>query len=272
VNDPRGYVLGQNERAARRLEIQDQHFGAASERLLDDLAIRPNDRVVELGCGAGSLSKRILARLGPDGALVGVDTTQGLLDQARAALAGKGRFEPTPADITTLGAWLDGADVVLGRAILHHVPMAELFVGRLRARLRPDTRIGFIEPDFRGPLARIAYLEATGRTELAPLRIWGTMMNQLYLSRRISPAVGATLALAMETAGFGSVRSEWFECPTDALVIENMIMCYDEVRDVLQTLNILTVAEVDEQVRLLSGMTGRSLPAVWGAFRVKAKT
>ena len=51
-----------------------------------------------------------------------------------------------------------------GRAILHHVPMAEVFVGRLRTSLQPGTRIGFIEPDFRSPLARVAYLEATGRT------------------------------------------------------------------------------------------------------------
>jgi ubiquinone/menaquinone biosynthesis C-methylase UbiE len=274
VNDPKGYVLGQNERAARRLEIQDQHFGSASERLLDDLAIRPTDRVVELGCGAGSFSRRVLTRLGPSGVLVGVDTTPGLLEQAKTTTAGKGpgRFEPTPADITSLGPWLDGADVVLGRAVLHHVPMAELFIGRLRARLRAGARVGFIEPDFRSPLGRIAYLEATGQPELAPLRIWGTMMNQLYLSRRISPAVGATLGRTMETAGYRNVRSEWFECPTDALVIENMIMCYDEVRDVLQSLNILTTVEVDEQVRLLGGMSGKTLPAVWGAFRVTAET
>jgi len=267
-------VLGQNERAARRLEIQDQHFGAASERLLDELAIRPADRVVELGCGAGSLSRRILARLGPTAVLTGVDTTPGLLDQAKTALAAKGpaRFEPVQADITSLGPWLDGADVVLGRAILHHVPLAELFIGRLRSRLRGGTRVGFIEPDFRSPLARIAYLESTGRAELAPLRVWGMMMNQLYLSRRISPAVGATLGRAMETAGYERVRSEWFECPTDALVIENMIMCYDEVRDVLQTLNILTASEVDEQTRLLRELSGQTLPAVWGAFRVTAET
>ena len=102
----------------------------------------------------GSFSRRVLTRLGPGGVLVGVDTTPGLLDQAKAALTGKGtgRFEPTSADITSLGSWLDGADVVLGRAVLHHVPMAELFIGRLRARLRPSTRIGFIEPDFRSPL------------------------------------------------------------------------------------------------------------------------
>ena len=135
MSDTGGYVLGQNERAARRLEIQDRHFGAASERLLDELAIRPTDRVVEFGCGAGSFSRRVLTRLGPGGVLVGVDTTPGLLDQAKAALTGKGtgRFEPTSAAITSLGSWLDGADVVLGRADLHHVPMAELFIGRLRA-------------------------------------------------------------------------------------------------------------------------------------------
>jgi ubiquinone/menaquinone biosynthesis C-methylase UbiE len=272
VNDPQGYVLGRSRRAARRLEIQDRHFGPASERLLDELAIRPADRVVELGCGAGSLTRRVRARLGPGGVVVGVDTTRDLLEQAREALAaeGPGRFEPVEADVTGLGEWLDGADVALGRAVLHHVPMAELLVGRLRARLRPGTRVGFIEPDFRSPLARVAHLEATGRSELAPLRVWGTMMNQLYLSRRISPAVGATLGRAFEAAGYTGVKSEWFECPTDALVVENMMMCYEEVRDMLQTIGIHTREEVDEQLRLLRAMSGKDMPAVWGAFRVTA--
>src|SRR5215218_8965381 len=84
------YVLGQSERAARRLEIQDAHFGAVSEQLLDALALRPHDRVVELGCGPGGFSRRVLRRLGVGGVLVGVDTTEGLLAQARAALAGAG--------------------------------------------------------------------------------------------------------------------------------------------------------------------------------------
>ncbi len=270
MTDPAGYVLGQSERAARRLEIQDRHFGKHSELLLDALSIRPNDRVVELGCGPGSLTRRILARLGAGGVVVGVDTTAGLLDQARTKLTGvgTGRFESVLGDITSLGSWLEGADAVVGRAILHHIPMAEVFVGRLRAALRPGTRVGFIEPDFRSPIARIAYLEATGRAELAPLRVWGTMMNQLYLSRRISPAVGATLGRTMEAAGYRAVRSEWFECPTDPLVIENMMMCYDEVRDTLQSLSILKPAEVDEQLRLLRGLSTNQLPAVWGAFRV----
>ena len=32
--------------------------------------------------------------------------------------------------------------------------------------MRPGTRVGFIEPDFRSLLGRLAYLEATGRSEL----------------------------------------------------------------------------------------------------------
>src|SRR4051812_31830191 len=124
-DDKTGYVLGQSRDAARRLAIQDAHFAATSERLLDELSLRPDDRVVELGCGPGSFTRRILARLGPRGVVVGVDRTQGLLDQARAALAdaGPAKFEPVLDDVTTLGPWLRGANVVVGRAVLHHVPM-----------------------------------------------------------------------------------------------------------------------------------------------------
>src|SRR5437899_10289869 len=124
----RDYVLGESERAARRLAIQDAHFGAVSERLIDDLAVRPGDRVVELGCGPGGFSRRILKRLGAGGVLVAVDSSQGLLTQAQANTAGisAARFDPVRADIAGLGPWLDGADVVLARTLLHHVPMVEI--------------------------------------------------------------------------------------------------------------------------------------------------
>src|SRR6267378_341784 len=125
MSDTQEYVLGQSDRAARRLEVQDAHFAAVSEKLLDELALRPRDRVVELGCGAGSFSRRVLRRLGEGGVLVGVDCTEGLLAQARSALAGEGpaRFEPILADISQLGSWLDGADAVVARTVLHHLPM-----------------------------------------------------------------------------------------------------------------------------------------------------
>jgi ubiquinone/menaquinone biosynthesis C-methylase UbiE len=264
------YVLGQSERAARRLEIQDTHFAEASEQLLDELALRPTDRVVELGTGPGGFSRRIMRRLGEGGVLVGVDSSDGLLSQARALLAGMGpaRFEPVLADIAQLGDWLKGADVVVARTVLHHVPMVEFMLGRLRAVLKAGTRVGFIEPDFRTPLVRLGYLEATGRTELAPLRVWATAINQLYEVNRLSPDVGSVLPPAMEGAGYRNVRSGWTECRTDKLTIENMLMFYDEVRDRLEKSSILSGAEIDEQQRLLRALAPESLPPAWGIHRV----
>jgi ubiquinone/menaquinone biosynthesis C-methylase UbiE len=270
MEETQAYVLGQSERAARRLEIQDAHSAEGSEWLLDQLALQPNDRVVEFGCGPGGFSRRILRRLGPGGVLVGVDRTEGLLAQARNLLAGlsPARFEPVLADFSQLGAWLDGADVVVGRTVLHHVPMVEVMLGRLRLAVRPGTLIGFQEPDFRTPLARLAYLEASGRTELAPLRVWAFAINQLYLANRLSPDVGATLAQTLEIAGYRHVRTQWSECRSDELMIENMLMFYDEVRDRLGAQGILSAAEIEEQQRLLRTLRPGTLPPAWGSYRV----
>ena len=271
MTEAQEYVLGDSARAARRLEIQDSHFAEVSERLLDDLALPPGARVVELGCGSGSFSRRVLRRLGAGGVLVGVDASAGLLRQAQAALAGQGpaRFEPVQADIAGLGAWLDGANAVVARTMLHHVPMVELVLGRLRSRLRPGTKVGLLEPDFRSALGRLAYLEATGRPELAPLCVWARAINELYLAARISPAVGATLARTLELAGYQRVRESWQECPTDAAALENMLMFFDEVRDRLAALGILTGPQIDEQQRLLRALFAQApLPPAWGIFRV----
>jgi ubiquinone/menaquinone biosynthesis C-methylase UbiE len=274
MNQAHGYVLGQSASAARRLQIQDSHLADVSERLLDDLDLRPRDRVVEVGCGPGSFSRLILRRLGEGGVLVGVDSSEGLLAEARAALArtGPARFEPLLADIAGLGTWLEGADVVVGRAVLHHVPMAELVLGRLRAAVRPGTRVGFIEPDFRTLLVRLASLEVGGRPELAPLRVWAFAINQLYLANRVSPDVGATLARALEAGGYRRVRGDWSEGRSDALMLENMLMFYDEVRDRLHALGILTADEVERQQHLLRALSPESLPAVWGVYRVACET
>lgn len=270
MSDSPGYILGQSANAARRLELQDRHFAIPSEQLLDELAIKPNDRVVELGCGPGGLTRRIASRLGAGGTVVAVDASAGLLEQAKGNLAGAGpgKVEFVTADVSRPGTWLDGADVVVGRAVLHHVPMAEYTLGRLLAALRPGTRVGFLEPDFRSLLGRLAYLETKGHPEYAALRVWATAINDLYLARRISAYVGATLGKTMETAGYRNVRTAWHEFPSDSMVIENMLMFYDEVRGPLESYGILSAAENSEQQRLLKTLLPGPHPGVWGMFRV----
>jgi hypothetical protein len=150
--------------------------------------------------------------------------------------------------------------------------MVEFVLGRLRAALKPGTRIGFLEPDFRTPLGRLAFLEATGGPELAPLGVWAVAINHLYEMTKLSPDVGATLAQTLETAGYRRVRGGWLECPSDGMTIENMLMFYDEVRDRLQSLGILSAEEIERQQRLLRALPTDKLPAVWGIYRVACET
>lgn len=267
------YVLGQSAAAARRLAIQDAQFAEASERLLDEIGLRPSDRVVELGSGPGGFSRRILRRLGPEGVLVGVDFSSGLLEQARQSLAGTSaaRFEPILADVSQPGAWLDGADVVVARTVLHHLPMGEAFLGRLYKRLRPGTRVGFIEPEFRALLGRFAAFEQSGRPELAVLRLWAEGISRFYQASGLSPAIGATMAWALEAAGYRNVRSTMIESPTDATLVENLLLYYDEIRAKYEALGIMTAAEIAQHQEQLRALPAGTLPAIWGIHTVTAE-
>jgi hypothetical protein len=67
------------------------------------------------------------------------------------------------------------------------------------------------------------------------------------------------------------VRGHWTEGRSDPMMVENMLMVYDEVRDSLVRLAIMTSEEVSEQQRRLQALPAGSLPAVWGSYRVVAE-
>jgi len=60
---------------------------AASERLFDLLGVRGGDNVLDLGCGTGSLTKRIRGMT--TGRVVGLDPAEGMIEKAKAACQGE---------------------------------------------------------------------------------------------------------------------------------------------------------------------------------------
>jgi trans-aconitate methyltransferase len=70
---------------------------SASEQLFDLLKIKANDDVLDLGCGAGNLTKK-LAEL-TKGKVVGVDASEGMIAEAKKNYGGLGiNFEVCPVE------------------------------------------------------------------------------------------------------------------------------------------------------------------------------
>ena len=105
--------------------------------------LRPGERVVDIGSGAG-IDSLIAARMvGDDGQVIGVDMTPAMLDRARASAATMGRrnvhfregyAESLPVD----DGW---ADVVISNGVLNLAPDKLVALREMYRVLRPGGRL-----------------------------------------------------------------------------------------------------------------------------------
>ena len=104
-------------------------------------------RVLELGCGVGTLTGLLAAML-PKGRLLAVDLSPGSIAQARERLGGMPRVELAVADV--VNDPIEGPfDMVVLPDILEHIPLGQhpkLFL-RLRGLLAPQGRVLIHSPD-----------------------------------------------------------------------------------------------------------------------------
>jgi ubiquinone/menaquinone biosynthesis C-methylase UbiE len=141
-----------------RVTTREQTF---KRRLLDQAAIAPGERVLDLGCGTGTLAL-MAKRRQPDAELVGLDGDPTILARARSK-AGDAEidvhFDQGLADDLP---YPDGSfDKVLSTLLFHHLTRtAKENAAREAARvLRPGGELHVVDwgapPD---PLARVQYL------------------------------------------------------------------------------------------------------------------
>jgi len=116
---------------------------------LDLLRVRPGERVLELGCGAGGALIALARAAGQTGRVVGLDLSPGMISQAAARLRRAGladRAVLLVGDATSI-PWPDVSVDALFMAFtleLFDTPEIPLVLAECRRVLRPGGRIGVV--------------------------------------------------------------------------------------------------------------------------------
>lgn len=116
-------------------------FGPIADELLGGLSLRPGERVLDVGCGKGAVLRRAAAAVAPDGLVVGVDISPGMVEAARQATVGL-PVEVRVGDAEDPG--LDGQtfDAVTSSAVLFFLPEPLTALRAWRALLVDGGRLG----------------------------------------------------------------------------------------------------------------------------------
>ncbi|MFE0170672.1 methyltransferase domain-containing protein [Streptomyces sp. NPDC059002] len=162
--DSRGRLIG----SARAYEFFGALFfgglrGRAYDRLAALSGARPGDRVLDVGCGTGLLTRRMARTVAPDGSAVGVDPSPSVLAYARDhTTEANCSYEEGVGQ--ELGLPDASVDVVVSCLALHHVPedQRQAAVREMHRVLRPGGRL--MLADFRPPRTRAARRLVAGLT------------------------------------------------------------------------------------------------------------
>jgi arsenite methyltransferase len=123
---------------------------AARAEYLDLLGVQPGQRVLDVGCGSGVVTRDMARRVAPSGRAVGVDPSGEFLtiarDLARAdGLAGVVEFREGSALALPFGD--ADFDVALTATVLAHVPGGDAAVAEMARVVRPGGRVGIFDFD-----------------------------------------------------------------------------------------------------------------------------
>lgn len=127
----------------QRRQFDDQ-AGAHGHAAIEALAPGVGERVIDIGCGAGSATLEIAAAVGPTGSVLGLDISPTMIDGAVAYAAERGVTNVTfAASDATVEAFPGDADGVFSRfgVMFFSDPVASF--RNIRTALRPDGRMSF---------------------------------------------------------------------------------------------------------------------------------
>lgn len=144
-------------RRAPRYDITSHAYGLLGYRLdayrrrgIELLALHHGDTVVEIGCGTGANFARLERAIGPTGAIIGVDLSPAMLEQARSRVRREGWANVTLVESGAARYGFPGrVNAILSTYALTLEPSYDDVIRQGASALVPGGR--FVVVDFRAP-------------------------------------------------------------------------------------------------------------------------
>ncbi len=164
------------------------------EKTLEHMSFSRTDRILDLGCGTGSLTLRIARWLAPPGLAMGIDAAPKMIARARRKAQRQGfplRFEVGVAEKLAFAD--ESFDQVVNSMFLHHIDteLKRLAFAEMLRVLRPGGRL--VTADVDRPTTAWGWLSG-----------WGA--RWLLVQKELVDNLRGDLPRMMEEAGFCDVQ------------------------------------------------------------------
>lgn len=203
---------------------------------LSQIGITAGWRCLEVGAGNGSVSRWIAGQVGPSGSVLATDLDADLITESGAPNMTVRALDVTVDDLGS------DYDLVLARALLHHLPGRTAVLARMAAAVRPGGFLVLEEPDFHPVLA----------TDSVALRAFWEGWLAWAVSRDIDYFVGRRIAPAIVGLGMTAVRAygETILYQGDSLVARYWEQTLQELRDPLLSSGFISQTTWDDAMAL----------------------
>jgi trans-aconitate 2-methyltransferase len=177
-----------------------------AQQVIDDLALRGDETVLDAGCGSGSVTLDLRERL-PRGRIYAVDASPEMIDKLRATLDERGITDVTPMLASLTDFTLpEPVDCVFSNAVFHWIPDDDALFGCLFRATKPGGRLRAQCGGHGNNAHVLAAVEAVRREERFARHLGDFRDTKSYRTP-------ARARAALERAGWTDVRAELCEAP-----------------------------------------------------------
>jgi ubiquinone/menaquinone biosynthesis C-methylase UbiE len=155
-------------------------------------ALRPGDRLLDVGCGPGTITLDLASRVAP-GEVLGIDPSADVIAQASETATGNVRFEV--GDVYSLEGTYD---VVHAHQVLQHLPDPVGALAAMRRLTRPGGTVAVRDADYEA----FTWYPADPRLDR-----WLSLYREVARRNSGEPDAGRYLVAWAHAAGFTDVRA-----------------------------------------------------------------